>query len=147
MKKMILAIALVLGSYSAAMAAEPQKNTVNVATQQTEKAAEIKFETLSHNFGTFSESEPVVKCVFKFTNTGTAPLVISQAIAGCGCTVPTFTKDPIKPGESGKIEVTYNGTGKYPGHFKKNITVRSNAKDAPTVRLTIEGDMAAGEKK
>ena len=74
------------------------------------------------------------------TNTGDAPLVINQAFASCGCTVPTYTKDPVKPGEKGKIEVTYNGKGKVAGHFSKTITVRSNAK-TEIVRLTIEGTM------
>jgi len=118
-----------------------QQKTVNVGTEQGEKYAEIKFDTLSHDFGTFSEDEPMVKCSFRFTNVGTAPLIIHQAIASCGCTVPTYTKDPVKPGASGEIEVTYNGRGKFPGRFKKIITVRTNAKENGVVRLTIEGNM------
>lgn len=102
--------------------------------------AEIKFDKSLHNFGTFSESDPVVKCVFTFTNTGDKALVINQAVASCGCTVPTYTKTPIKPGETGTINVTYNGKGKFPGHFKKTITIRSNAK-TEMVRLYIEGVM------
>ena len=127
-------------------AAEPQKTTVNVAKTQTEKTAEIKFETLTHDFGTFSADDPVVKCVFKFTNVGEAPLIIHQAIASCGCTVPTYTKEPVKPGESGQIEVTYNGKGKFPGRFTKNITVRTNGKETATVRLTISGEMKEEKK-
>ena len=107
---------------------------------KAENYAEIKFDTLRHNFGKFSKNDPIVKCSFKFKNTGTAPLVIHQAFASCGCTVPTFTKDPIKPGESGVIDVTYNGTDKFPGHFQKTVTVRSNAVSEVT-RLIIEGDM------
>ena len=90
--------------------------------------AEIKFEKLTHNFGKFPESSPKVSCVFKFTNVGDQPLVINQAVASCGCTVPEYTKAPIKPGESGEIKITYNGAGKFPGHFKKSITVRTNGK-------------------
>lgn len=127
-------------------ATEPQKTTVNVTTTQTEKRAEIKFETLNHDFGTFSANDPVVKCVFKFTNVGDAPLIINQAIASCGCTVPTYTKEPVKPGESGQIEVTYNGKGKFPGRFTKNITVRTNGKETATVRLTITGEMKEESK-
>lgn len=104
--------------------------------------AEITFETTSHNFGSFPESSPKVTCTFTFKNTGDAPLVIHQAIASCGCAVPDYPKTPIKPGESGKITVTYNGAGKFPGHFKKSITVRTNAKQEMT-RLYIEGDMEA----
>lgn len=106
--------------------------------------AEIKFEKTSHNFGTFPESSPKVTCSFKFTNTGDNLLVIHQAIASCGCTVPQYPKEPIKPGESGEIVVTYNGSGKFPGHFKKSITLRTNAKQE-IVRLYVEGDMLGGK--
>ena len=105
--------------------------------------AEIKFEKTSHNFGSFPESQKVT-CTFKFTNTGNNLLVIHQAIASCGCTVPKYSKEPIKPGESGEITVTYNGAGKFPGHFKKSITIRTNAKQE-IVRLYIEGDMQGGK--
>lgn len=106
--------------------------------------AEIKFEKTTHNFGTFPESSPKVTCTFKFTNTGDNLLVIHQAIASCGCTVPQYSKEPIKPGESGEIVVTYNGAGKFPGHFKKSITIRTNAKQE-IVRLYVEGDMLGGK--
>ena len=56
------------------------------------------------------------------------------------------TKEPIMPGKKGTIKVTYNGTGKYPGHFKKSITLRTNAK-TEMVRLYIEGDMTAKDAK
>ena len=106
--------------------------------------ADIKFEKTSHNFGTFPESSPKVTCSFKFTNTGDNLLVIHQAIASCGCTVPQYPKEPIKPGESGEIPVTYNGAGKFPGHFKKSITIRTNAKQE-IIRLYVEGDMQPGK--
>ena len=65
--------------------------------------AQIKFEKLSHNFGTFSENTPKVSCTFQFTNVGDEPLVINQAIASCGCTVPEYTKAPVQPGEKGEM--------------------------------------------
>jgi len=105
-----------------------------------QKKAEITFEETTHNFGTFAEADGVQTCDFKFTNTGNDMLVIHQAIASCGCTVPKFPKEPIRPGETGVIKVSYNGSGKFPGHFKKAITIRSNA-EADMVRLYIEGDM------
>ena len=61
-------------------------------------------------------------------------------IASCGCTVPQYPKEPIKPGESGEVTVTYNGAGKFPGHFRKTITLRTNSKNEIT-RLVVEGDM------
>ena len=105
--------------------------------------ADIKFDKTSHNFGSVPESQKVT-CTFKFTNTGDNLLVIHQAIASCGCTVPKYSKEPIKPGESGEITVTYNGAGKFPGHFKKSITIRTNAKQE-IVRLYVEGDMLGGK--
>lgn len=111
-----------------------------MGTAMAQKQAEIKFDKLTHNFGKFSEKTPVVNCVFTFTNIGETPLVINQAVASCGCTVPQYTKTPIKPGEKGELKVTYNGTGKFPGHFKKSITVRTNGAIEMT-RLYIEGDM------
>lgn len=71
---------------------------------------------------------------------------IHQAVASCGCTVPDYTKEPILPGKTGTIKVTYNGTGKYPGHFKKSITLRTNAK-TEMLRLYIEGNMTAKDAK
>ena len=102
--------------------------------------AEIRFDKTSHNYGTFSEANPIVKCTLTFTTTGDAPLIITQAVASCGCTVPKYTKTPVKPGEKGTVEVTYNGKGNFPGHFKKTITVRTNG-TPEMVRLYIEGDM------
>ena len=92
---------------------------MNVLFVIAQGTAEITFEKTSYNFGSFSESSPKVTCKFKFKNTGDGPLVIHQAIASCGCTVPQYPKEPIKPGESGEVTVTYNGAGKFPGHFRK----------------------------
>ena len=119
---------------------------ISTSFAYAEGTPEIKFKEKTHNFGKFSEENPVVSHVFKFTNTGDAPLVIHQAIATCGCTIPEFTKEPVMPGKSGKITVTYNGKGRYPGHFKKSIIVRSNAK-TETIRIFIEGDMEAKKAK
>lgn len=106
--------------------------------------AEIKFEKVTQDLGTFSEDAPVKNAVFTFTNVGNQPLVINQVVASCGCTVPRYDKKPIAPGQKGTISVTYNGTGKFPGHFKKSITVRTNGKTELT-RLYVEGIMT--EKK
>ncbi|MCD8166312.1 MAG: DUF1573 domain-containing protein [Bacteroides sp.] len=107
-----------------------------------DKQAEITFDKTTYNFGTFSENDPVVEGTFTFTNTGDDLLVIHQAVASCGCTVPEYTKEPVKPGQKGTIKVTYNGKGKAPGKFKKSITLRTNAK-TEMVRLFVEGDMTA----
>lgn len=137
---------LMLNGQSSKVSAQTLKQKVNVsevkavATTKAENYAEITFDTLRYDFGKFSKNEPVVRCTFPFKNTGTAPLIIHQAFASCGCTVPTFTKEPVKPGDTGVIDVTYNGTDKFPGRFQKTITIRSNAVSEVT-RLIIEGDM------
>lgn len=117
---------------------------VNMSWAQ-QRSSEIKFDKVSHNFGTFSEDNSVQKCTFTFTNVGNAPLVINQAVASCGCTVPSYTKTPVQPGQKGQISVTYTGKGKFPGHFKKTITVRTNGVPEMT-RLYIEGDMTETKK-
>ena len=105
-----------------------------------QKGAEIKFDKTTCDFGTFPESKPVQKCTFTFKNVGDAPLIIHQAIASCGCTVPEYTKKPVAPGQKGTLSVTYNGKGRFPGHFKKSITLRTNGKPE-MMRLYIEGTM------
>ena len=97
--------------------------------------------TSRNHFGKFKESKEQT-FTFKFKNTGDKPLVIEQAVASCGCTIPTYTQAPIAPGKSGEIKVVYNGKGKSAGEFKKVITVRSNASNE-LVRLYIMGDMEA----
>ena len=101
--------------------------------------AVITFQKTTHDFGHFTEDKPV-SYKFVFENTGNEPLVIQQAISSCGCTVANFTKSPIKPGEKGEINVTYNGKGKMPGRFKKVITIRTNASNS-LARIYITGEM------
>ena len=102
--------------------------------------AKISFDKLTNDLGTFSEANPVQKCTFTFTNTGDKPLIINQAVASCGCTVPQYTNSPMKTGAKGTITVTYNGKGKFPGHFKKTVTIRTNGVPEMT-RLYVEGVM------
>lgn len=96
----------------------------------------LKFETESHDFGEIAEG-PVATYVFKVTNTGTAPVVISRAMASCGCTTPEWSKDPILPGGTSSIKVGYNTSGR-PGAFAKTITVTSNAENSSVI-LRISG--------
>ncbi|MBQ7443622.1 MAG: DUF1573 domain-containing protein [Bacteroidaceae bacterium] len=144
MKKTLIVMALAMGLVAPASAQQAQKRSVEVAKEQPSgKGAEIKFATVTHDFGTFAEKDCPVTYEFEFTNVGTEPLIIHQAVTTCGCTVPNYSKDPIAPGGKGKIEVVYNGRGKFPGKFKKNITVRTNSKSSSVTRLFIEGDMTA----
>ncbi len=107
--------------------------------------AKIKFDKLTYDFGTFTVSNPVQEASFSFTNEGKSPLVINQVVTSCGCTVATYTKKPIAPGQAGVIKVKYNGTGRFPSHIKKMITVRTNGVPE-MVRLYVEGDMVEDKK-
>lgn len=113
---------------------------ISTLGMMAQKPAQIKFDETTHNFGTFSEKSPVVTHTFTFTNIGEQPLVVNRAIAACGCTVPEYTTAPVQPGEKGSIKVTYNGTGLFPGHFKKSVTVQTNGAVEMT-RIYIEGEM------
>jgi hypothetical protein len=77
---------------------------------------------------------------FEFTNTGNSPLMITNVISTCGCTVPSFPKEPIMPGKTGKIDVKYNMN---PGPIRKTITVESNASnyEGGRVSLKIKGEV------
>ena len=101
---------------------------------------EMKFEKTRHDFGVFAQDTAVVTYDFVFTNVGKSPLIIHQANASCGCTVPEYTLEPIMPGCKRKITVTYNGKGRRPGVFRKSITIHNNGKQTP-VRIYIEGEM------
>ena len=105
----------------------------------------ITFEKTEHDFGKINESDGRVSTVFEFKNEGMAPLVLSNVRASCGCTTPTWTKEPIEPGQTGSITVTYNPNGR-PGRFQKTITITSNATE-PTKRVYIKGEVIPKQAK
>ncbi len=99
----------------------------------------ITFNETTHDFGKINEADGRVTTIFVFKNEGMIPLILSNVKASCGCTTPKWTKEPIEPGATGEITVTYNPNGR-PGRFQKSITVTSNATE-PTVRLNIKGEV------
>ena len=84
----------------------------------------MKFEEAEYDFGQIKDGE-VVAHVFEFKNTGEAPLLITDARASCGCTVPEYPKEPIAPGESGRITVKFDSKGKV-GMQRKTVTIVAN---------------------
>lgn len=104
---------------------------------------DISFKENVHDFGTVKEDGKVT-CTFEFTNTGDMPLEIQRATASCGCTTPSFTREPVAPGQTGRIEVAYNTEGR-PGNFNKTITVYSNSILHPTYSLSIRGSVIPRE--
>jgi hypothetical protein len=97
----------------------------------------ITFEKAVHQFGPITDTKSHTAS-FRFTNTGTETLVISDVKAGCSCTVPTLRRREFLPGEQDTLEITYNPRGR-PGPVDESVTVVSNAKPEPTVKLTING--------
>jgi len=121
---------------------------LTMCVMRAEKYPEIKFEKTTIDMGTFSMYDSKQTCVFKFTNVGDEKLIINTVHTSCGCTVADYSKEPISPGGTGEIKVTYNGAGKMPGRFKKSIQVFSNCKkDMARVFITgIMTDVPAPEE-
>jgi len=90
------------------------------------KYPEMTFATKEHDFGTI-EADSKVNYSFIFKNTGQADLIITRAVGSCGCTIPEYPKDPIKVGESGKIDVSFNSANKH-GNQQKSVTIYTNTK-------------------
>jgi hypothetical protein len=109
-----------------------------------QSGAKIDFKAKDNtiDYGKVSKGSDTGIRVFEFTNTGDAPLIITNVLSTCGCTVPTKPTEPIMPGKTGKIEVKYNMT---PGPIRKTITVESNAVNYEDgrVALKIKGEVIA----
>lgn len=107
----------------------PQSNPIPTPAtppllSETRTKTGMSFANSNHNFGTIQQDSKNTK-IFTFTNTGSEPLIIEAAKGSCGCTVPKFPKEPIKPGETGEIEVVYS-PGKQQGSQTKTITITAN---------------------
>ncbi len=106
--------------------------------QETEKQESgVVFDKLVNDYGTIEKGSDG-KCVFTFTNTTDTPLILTNVQASCGCTVPSWPREAINPGESNVINVKYNTNNV--GHFTKRISVFTNKQDTPIV-LTITGQV------
>ena len=154
MKKVFLAVGLVAalaftGCKDNASDKVKGENVEMAATRDAEATVfpEMEFEETAYDFGNIARGT-AVEHVFKFKNTGKAPLVIVDATSTCGCTVPSYPKEPIQPGETGELLVKYNGSGL--NEVTKVVTVKSNTeKGSETVKITAfvqptEGPAANG---
>ncbi len=110
---------------------------VGIASAQNEKAAVLSVEQNVYDFGTINESDGPVSHSFSVKNEGNMPLVITRVIASCGCTSPEWPKEPIAPGDSTTLKVTFDPDGR-PGMFAKTISIYSNGKRGSYI-LTIRG--------
>ncbi len=129
MKRIVLSLglmALLAVSCKENASSKINNDKVAQAAERDEAAKKLPvmaFEKSEHDFGTIEQGTPQ-ETVFMFTNTGDAPLIITDAKSSCGCTVPNPPKDPIAPGETGELLVKFNGSGQ--NQVTKTITVTAN---------------------
>lgn len=149
MKKYLIILFLFLGLF-ACNNNDSKVNTDLVKNPNTadkdsprEKMAAITFERTEHDFGKIIQGEQV-SCIFKFKNTGEAPLLISKVNKTCGCTVTKFSTEPLDPGKEGEIEVVFDSSGKK-GNQTKILTVMSNTSPSKT-SLKIKALVATPDK-
>ncbi|MGB0166907.1 MAG: DUF1573 domain-containing protein, partial [Luteibaculum sp.] len=123
----------VLGLFAALMLVLGAQAQNTVAT-----GPKISVDKEVHDYGTIEKgADPY--CYFEVTNTGTEPLIISNAKGSCGCTVPEWSREPVLPGKSTKIKVRYDT--KRVGPINKSVTITSNATNDPTLVLRIKGNI------
>ncbi len=134
MKKMIYlaTVAIALMTVSCKDNVQGKITDADMATVEAEKAMagklpKVSFDKTEHDFGTINAGD-VVETEFTVTNTGESDLVISDAKASCGCTVPDYPKQPVKPGESAPIKVSFNSSGKS-GMQNKTVTLTTNTEN------------------
>ena len=113
-------------------------NPLTASSEESGGLPEIVFEKSEIDFGEIIQGEKVSH-TFSFTNTGNIPLVISDVSATCGCTVPTWPKEPVLPGEKGEISVVFDSNGKN-GSQMKQVTVLTNAVPSTKV-LKLKGEV------
>lgn len=101
--------------------------------------AVISCDETTFDFGTIKEAAGSASHTFKIKNAGDAPLVLTRVVASCGCTTPEWTKEPIAPGQTGDIKITYDPKDR-PGPFTKPVSVYSNGKVGSFI-LTIRGEV------
>ncbi len=129
MKKTILILAAIATVFTSADLMAKKKKTTSAKAKITLTDSQdindiMKFDNEAHNFGTIEEGGKATH-VFKFVNYGKEPLVIQTARASCGCTTPSYSKEPVMPGASGELTAVYNTKGR-PGTFNKSVTITTN---------------------
>lgn len=139
MKKLPLLLCFLVSLSFAGFAQDAPAKADSAVKADNPNAPEMTFEKEIHDYGTIKQGADG-GCEFKFKNTGKEPLVISNARGSCGCTVPTWPKEPIMKNQTGTIKVHYDT--KRVGAFTKTVTIESNSKTNPKV-LTIKGTVEA----
>lgn len=109
-----------------------------VADAATAGPATVRFDGQTFDFGRVVAGE-MVRHTYAFTNTGNTPLIIQNASASCGCTVPVWPKEPIAPGQTGEIKVEFNSAGRE-GQQSKTVTIVANT-DPSQMQLLLTGEV------
>lgn len=140
MKKTILSaiLCLSISVYANAQEVKTMAPADAAAPAVNPNAADFKFDVEEYNFGSIKQGDKV-SYDFTFINTGKEPLVITDAKGSCGCTVPSYPKEPIAKGGKGTIHIEFNSTGKQ-GNQTKTVTISSNAKSGQKI-LYIKGNV------
>lgn len=120
MKIRYIVLIILLGSLLGQCRQPAGKEEMQQDSAEQEGVPRIEFEKVYHDFGRLEAGE-VVSYSFTFRNTGTADLIVKDAHASCGCTVPKFDKEPIAPGEEGSIEVIFDSSGRRGNQYKSAI--------------------------
>ncbi len=116
-----------------------------VSVNNKYKAAPVlQFETMSYDLGTLKEDE-IKGATFKFTNTGNAPLIITEVEKSCGCTQPEWSMEPVMPGKTGEISIKFSAKGQPKGFFRKTFNVYSNIEQERKPILMIKGTIEKGK--
>jgi hypothetical protein len=122
---------------------KPDVQAHQPAEQTFKDSTTVQMIDTVYNFGTVTDGEKV-EYSFRFRNTGKNPLIVSNATASCGCTVPEKPEEPVRPGETGFIKVVFNSEGRV-GPAHKTVTVISNAYPGFPL-LELKGDVVAAKK-
>lgn len=121
---------------------QAQKAKNNKSSEPERPTTSVEFEKYEHDFGKIQQKTDN-KHTFSFTNTGENPLIIKKAKGSCGCTVPSYPKDPIPPGEKGDIDVNYKPTKRQTGNQTKTVTVTANTSPKQQV-LKVKANVEKG---
>ena len=125
------------------VSSQVERTEVSLDQVDTPTDAKMDFEAIEWDFGGINQGDVVVHA-FKFTNSGSDPLIITNAKGSCGCTVPEWPRAPVAPGESGVIDVKFNSKGKK-GKQNKRVTLTTNMVPSQQI-LTVKGQVNLKEE-
>lgn len=114
------------------------EQTTDTLENELAQGGKLEFGESVYDFGEVKEGE-IVEHVYAYTNTGTAPVILSQVSASCGCTTPSYTQTPVLPGKSGEVKVSFDSNGQV-GKQQKIVTIVSSAENRVTT-VQLKGEV------